>query len=68
MKVFIICLSIKLMWDFSVCFEGVVEVMKGMQALDVTLDLDTVSTYIHPVFSSVEAARQALEVLCVEIV
>ncbi|XP_019715884.1 leucine-rich PPR motif-containing protein, mitochondrial [Hippocampus comes] len=40
---------------------GVVEVMKGMQALGVTLDLDTVSTYIHPVFSSVEVARQAFE-------
>ncbi|XP_037128630.1 leucine-rich PPR motif-containing protein, mitochondrial [Syngnathus acus] len=39
---------------------GVVEVMKGMQALDVTPDLDTICGYIYPVFPSVEAAHQAL--------
>ncbi|XP_077351806.1 leucine-rich PPR motif-containing protein, mitochondrial [Festucalex cinctus] len=40
---------------------GVLEVMKGMQAVDVTPDLDTISSYIHPVFTSVEAARQAFK-------
>ncbi|XP_061645986.1 leucine-rich PPR motif-containing protein, mitochondrial [Phyllopteryx taeniolatus] len=40
---------------------GVVEVMKGMEALDVTPDLDTISSYIHPVFPSVEAARQVFK-------
>ncbi|XP_077470216.1 leucine-rich PPR motif-containing protein, mitochondrial [Stigmatopora argus] len=40
---------------------GVVEILKGMQELDVNPDLDTISSYIHPVFPSVEAARQALK-------
>nr|XP_061794346.1 leucine-rich PPR motif-containing protein, mitochondrial [Nerophis lumbriciformis] len=40
---------------------GVVGVVKGMQALDVTPDLDTLSTYVYPAFSSVEAARLALK-------
>ncbi|XP_061693237.1 leucine-rich PPR motif-containing protein, mitochondrial [Syngnathoides biaculeatus] len=40
---------------------GVVEVIKGMQALDVTPDLDTISSYILPVFNSIEVARQTLK-------
>ncbi|XP_012720452.2 leucine-rich PPR motif-containing protein, mitochondrial [Fundulus heteroclitus] len=40
---------------------GVVEVMRGMEQLGVSPDLETLSTYILPVFPSVEAARQALQ-------
>uniref|UniRef100_A0A3P8R295 PROP1-like PPR domain-containing protein n=1 Tax=Astatotilapia calliptera TaxID=8154 RepID=A0A3P8R295_ASTCA len=42
---------------------GVVEVMKGMQALDVSPDVETLSNYILPVFPSIDAARQALKVI-----
>ncbi|XP_005930623.2 leucine-rich PPR motif-containing protein, mitochondrial [Haplochromis burtoni] len=40
---------------------GVVEVMKGMQDLDVSPDVETLSNYILPVFPSIDAARQALK-------
>ncbi|XP_015233698.1 PREDICTED: leucine-rich PPR motif-containing protein, mitochondrial [Cyprinodon variegatus] len=40
---------------------GVVEVMRGMEKLGVSPDLDTLSTYVLPVFPSLEAARQALK-------
>uniref|UniRef100_A0A669B636 Leucine rich pentatricopeptide repeat containing n=1 Tax=Oreochromis niloticus TaxID=8128 RepID=A0A669B636_ORENI len=42
---------------------GVVEVMKGMQDLDVSPDVETLSNYILPVFPSIDAARQALKVI-----
>uniref|UniRef100_A0A8D0D7B0 Leucine rich pentatricopeptide repeat containing n=1 Tax=Sander lucioperca TaxID=283035 RepID=A0A8D0D7B0_SANLU len=44
---------------------GVVEVVKGMQELEVCPDVETLSNYILPVFPSMEAARQALKVVCV---
>lgn len=48
---------------------GVVEVVKGMQELGVTPDVDTFHNYILPVFSSTDAARQALKVgVCVCVV
>lgn len=40
---------------------GVVEVMRGMERLGVSPDLETLSTYVLPVFPSLEAARQALK-------
>uniref|UniRef100_A0A1A8HPD2 Leucine-rich PPR-motif containing n=1 Tax=Nothobranchius korthausae TaxID=1143690 RepID=A0A1A8HPD2_9TELE len=40
---------------------GVMEVIKGMEELGVSLDIDTLSNYILPVFSSTEEARQALK-------
>ncbi|XP_034754364.1 leucine-rich PPR motif-containing protein, mitochondrial [Etheostoma cragini] len=40
---------------------GVVEVVKGMQELEVCPDVETLSNYILPVFPSTEAARQALK-------
>uniref|UniRef100_A0A3Q0RVT7 PROP1-like PPR domain-containing protein n=1 Tax=Amphilophus citrinellus TaxID=61819 RepID=A0A3Q0RVT7_AMPCI len=40
---------------------GVVEVMKGMQELDVSPDVETLSNYVLPVFPSIEAARQAFK-------
>ncbi|KAF1375540.1 hypothetical protein PFLUV_G00221260 [Perca fluviatilis] len=40
---------------------GVVEVVKGMQELEVCPDVETLSNYILPVFPSMEAARQALK-------
>ncbi|XP_077438416.1 leucine-rich PPR motif-containing protein, mitochondrial [Vanacampus margaritifer] len=40
---------------------GVVEVLKGMKAVDITPDLDTIFNYIHPVFASFDAARQAFK-------
>ncbi|XP_042289821.1 leucine-rich PPR motif-containing protein, mitochondrial [Thunnus maccoyii] len=39
---------------------GVVEVVRGMQELGVTPDVETLSNYILPVFPSMEAARKAL--------
>uniref|UniRef100_A0A3P9IAJ2 Leucine-rich pentatricopeptide repeat containing n=1 Tax=Oryzias latipes TaxID=8090 RepID=A0A3P9IAJ2_ORYLA len=51
---------------------GVLEVAKGMEKLGVTLDIETLSNYILPVFSDMETARQALKVsgrlgLCFEV-
>ncbi|XP_069549086.1 leucine-rich PPR motif-containing protein, mitochondrial [Brachyistius frenatus] len=40
---------------------AVMEVMKGMQELHVSPDVETLSKYILPVFPSIEAARQALK-------
>nr|XP_057914042.1 leucine-rich PPR motif-containing protein, mitochondrial isoform X2 [Doryrhamphus excisus] len=40
---------------------GAMEVMKGMQQLGVTPDLETISNYVYPVFPSTEAARQAFK-------
>uniref|UniRef100_H2LIH3 PROP1-like PPR domain-containing protein n=1 Tax=Oryzias latipes TaxID=8090 RepID=H2LIH3_ORYLA len=40
---------------------GVLEVAKGMEKLGVTLDIETLSNYILPVFSDMETARQALK-------
>uniref|UniRef100_A0A3P9M7R0 Leucine-rich pentatricopeptide repeat containing n=1 Tax=Oryzias latipes TaxID=8090 RepID=A0A3P9M7R0_ORYLA len=40
---------------------GVLEVAKGMEMLGVTLDIETLSNYILPVFSDMETARQALK-------
>ncbi|KAM9344741.1 leucine-rich PPR motif-containing protein, mitochondrial [Symphorus nematophorus] len=40
---------------------GVVEVVKGMQELEVSPDVETLSMYILPVFPSTDAARQALK-------
>ncbi|XP_078128811.1 leucine-rich PPR motif-containing protein, mitochondrial [Sander vitreus] len=40
---------------------GVVEVVKGMQALGVRPDVETFSNYILPVFPSMETAQQALK-------
>lgn len=37
--------------------------MKGMQDLDVSPDVETLSNYILPVFPSIDAARQALKVI-----
>lgn len=37
--------------------------MKGMQDLDVSPDVETLSNYILPVFASIDAARQALKVI-----
>lgn len=42
---------------------GVVEVLKGMQELGVSPDVETLSSYILPVFPSMEAARQTLKVV-----
>lgn len=41
---------------------GALEVLKGMQELGVAADVDTFHNYILPVFSSTDAARQALKV------
>ncbi|KAM3606567.1 uncharacterized protein V6R79_018880 [Siganus canaliculatus] len=40
---------------------GVIEVLKGMQSLEVSPDVETLSIYVFPVFPSMEAARQALK-------
>uniref|UniRef100_UPI003AAF326F leucine-rich PPR motif-containing protein, mitochondrial n=1 Tax=Centroberyx gerrardi TaxID=166262 RepID=UPI003AAF326F len=40
---------------------GVLEVVKGMQELGVSPDVDTFSNYILPVFPNIDAARQALQ-------
>ncbi|XP_041866197.1 leucine-rich PPR motif-containing protein, mitochondrial [Melanotaenia boesemani] len=40
---------------------GVVEVMKGMQELGVSPDIETLSSYVLPVFPTIEAARQTLK-------
>ncbi|XP_054455932.1 leucine-rich PPR motif-containing protein, mitochondrial [Anoplopoma fimbria] len=40
---------------------GVVEVVKGMQELELCPDLETLSNYVIPVFPSMEAAKQALK-------
>lgn len=45
-----------------VCVVGVVEVLKGMQELEVSPDVETLTTYVLPVFPSMEAARQTLQV------
>uniref|UniRef100_A0A7N6FCE8 PROP1-like PPR domain-containing protein n=1 Tax=Anabas testudineus TaxID=64144 RepID=A0A7N6FCE8_ANATE len=42
---------------------GVLEVVKSMQQFDVSPDVDTLNKYILPVFSDLEAAQQALEVI-----
>lgn len=47
----------------TVCVVGVAEVLKGMQELGVSPDVETLSSYILPVFPSMEAARQALKVM-----
>lgn len=38
------------------------EVLKAMQDLDVAVDVETISIYVLPVFSSIDAARQAFKV------
>lgn len=43
-------------------FVGVIEVLKGMQELEVVPDVETISMYALPVFPSIEAARQAFKV------
>lgn len=45
-----------------VCVAGVLEVMKGMKELGVSPDTEMLITYVIPVFSSKEAAQQALKV------
>ncbi|KAM8860091.1 leucine-rich PPR motif-containing protein, mitochondrial isoform 2-T2 [Spinachia spinachia] len=40
---------------------GVVEVLKGMEDLEVSPDVETLTSYVLPVFPSMEAARRALE-------
>ncbi|XP_056251178.1 leucine-rich PPR motif-containing protein, mitochondrial [Seriola aureovittata] len=40
---------------------GVLEVMKGMQELGVSPDAETLTTYVVPAFSSIEAAQQAFQ-------
>uniref|UniRef100_A0A3B4YP36 Leucine rich pentatricopeptide repeat containing n=1 Tax=Seriola lalandi dorsalis TaxID=1841481 RepID=A0A3B4YP36_SERLL len=40
----------------------VLEVMKGMQELGVSPDAETLTTYVVPAFSSIEAAQQAFQV------
>ncbi|XP_029926241.1 leucine-rich PPR motif-containing protein, mitochondrial [Myripristis murdjan] len=40
---------------------GVLEVVKGMQELGVSPDVETYTSYIFPAFSSTDAARQALQ-------
>lgn len=47
---------------FHSALVGVLEVLKGMQELGVAADVDTFHSYILPVFSSTDAARQALKV------
>uniref|UniRef100_A0A7N9AZV0 Leucine rich pentatricopeptide repeat containing n=1 Tax=Mastacembelus armatus TaxID=205130 RepID=A0A7N9AZV0_9TELE len=42
---------------------GVTELVKGMHQLGVSPDVETLSNYILPVFSSMEAARQTLKVI-----
>lgn len=42
---------------------GVVEVVKGMTRLGVSPDLETLATYILPVFPSLEAALKTLQVI-----
>lgn len=41
---------------------GVLDVLKGMQEVGVSVDIETLSKYIIPTFPSAEAARQALQV------
>uniref|UniRef100_A0A3Q3GHE3 Leucine rich pentatricopeptide repeat containing n=1 Tax=Labrus bergylta TaxID=56723 RepID=A0A3Q3GHE3_9LABR len=41
---------------------GVIEVIKGMQDLGVSPDVETVTKYILPVFQNMEAVRQAFQV------
>uniref|UniRef100_A0A3B4AW10 Uncharacterized protein n=1 Tax=Periophthalmus magnuspinnatus TaxID=409849 RepID=A0A3B4AW10_9GOBI len=41
---------------------GVVEIVKSMQDLDVAPDVETLSTYVLPAFSSSQEAKQALKV------
>lgn len=47
------------------------EVLKEMQDLEVAPDVETISTYVLPVFPSIDAARQAFKValnaLCVSV-
>ncbi|XP_061915032.1 leucine-rich PPR motif-containing protein, mitochondrial isoform X2 [Entelurus aequoreus] len=40
---------------------GAVKVIKGMQQLGLDPDIETISNYLYPVFSSTEAAQQALK-------
>ncbi|XP_037320697.2 leucine-rich PPR motif-containing protein, mitochondrial [Pungitius pungitius] len=40
---------------------GVVEVLKGMHELEVSPDVETLTTYVLPAFPSMEAARQTLK-------
>ncbi|XP_041645384.1 leucine-rich PPR motif-containing protein, mitochondrial [Cheilinus undulatus] len=40
---------------------GVTEVLKGMQMLGVTPDVETLATYVIPVFADLEAAQKALQ-------
>lgn len=55
-----------LLENFILHFSGVLEVLKGMQELGVTADVDTFHNYILPVFSSIDATQQALQVsVCV---
>lgn len=46
-----------------VCVVGVIEVLKGMQELGVSPDVDTLSVYSFPAFPSMDAAQQALKVI-----
>uniref|UniRef100_A0AAX7VGS9 PROP1-like PPR domain-containing protein n=1 Tax=Astatotilapia calliptera TaxID=8154 RepID=A0AAX7VGS9_ASTCA len=60
---YIYLLLMHIFLTYYLCVVGVVEVMKGMQALDVSPDVETLSNYILPVFPSIDAARQALKVI-----
>ncbi|XP_075902405.1 leucine-rich PPR motif-containing protein, mitochondrial [Nelusetta ayraudi] len=40
---------------------GVIEVLKGMQQLEVVPDVETISTYVLPVFPNIDAARLAFK-------
>lgn len=48
---------------FYYCVSAILEVLRGMQELDVPADLDTFTTYILPSFGSVDGARTALKVI-----
>uniref|UniRef100_A0A669D8G0 Leucine rich pentatricopeptide repeat containing n=1 Tax=Oreochromis niloticus TaxID=8128 RepID=A0A669D8G0_ORENI len=56
-------MHLQIFLTYYLCVVGVVEVMKGMQDLDVSPDVETLSNYILPVFPSIDAARQALKVI-----
>lgn len=46
-----------------VCVVGLLEVVKAMQELGVSPDIETLSQYIVPAFPSISEAQQALKVI-----
>uniref|UniRef100_A0A8C7S133 Leucine-rich pentatricopeptide repeat containing n=1 Tax=Oncorhynchus mykiss TaxID=8022 RepID=A0A8C7S133_ONCMY len=44
---------------------GIMEVLKGMQEVDVPADVETMSFYVLPAFPNIDAARDAFKVRCV---